>query len=90
MAIEVAGPEEVGLSGERLTRIGKHLQDRYLTPKKIAGALTLIARRGRVAYLSPVGMMDAEREKPVAEDTIFRIYSMTKPIATVALMMLYL
>ena len=89
MTIQVTNPEEVGLSGDRLTRRESHLQDRYLAPKKIAGALTLVARRGKVAYLSPVGMMDVEREKPMAEDTIFRIYSMTKPIATVALMMLY-
>ena len=89
MAIKVSNPEEVGLSGERLDRIEKHLQDRYLTPKKIAGALTLVARHGKVAYLSPVGMMDVARQKPMTEDTIFRIYSMTKPIATVALMMLY-
>lgn len=89
MTIKVTNPEEVGLSGERLRRIDSHLQKRYLTPKKIAGALTLIARRGKVAYISPTGMMDIERRKPMAEDTIFRIYSMTKPIATVALMMLY-
>jgi CubicO group peptidase (beta-lactamase class C family) len=89
MTIKVTSPEEVGLSGERLSRIESHLQNRYLVPRKIAGALTLVARRGRVAYLSPAGMMDAERQKPMAEDTIFRIYSMTKPIATVALMMLY-
>jgi len=89
VTIKVANPEDVGLSGKRLTRIEKHLQDRYLIPKKIAGALTLVARRGKVAYLSPAGMMDVEREKPMTEDTIFRIYSMTKPIATVALMMLY-
>jgi CubicO group peptidase (beta-lactamase class C family) len=89
VTIQVTNPEEVGLSGDRLTRIESHLQDRYLAPKKIAGVLTLVARRGKVAYLSPVGMMDVKREKPMTEDTIFRIYSMTKPIATVALMMLY-
>jgi CubicO group peptidase (beta-lactamase class C family) len=89
MTIKVTNPEEVGLSGERLSRIDSHLQRRYITLKKIAGALTLVARRGKVAYISPVGMMDNERRKPMAEDTIFRIYSMTKPIATVALMMLY-
>ena len=89
MAIKVIDPEEVGLSRERLPRIGVHIQNRYLTPKKIAGTLTLVARRGKVAYLSPMGMMDAVREKPMTEDTIFRIYSMTKPITTVALMMLY-
>ena len=89
MAIKVTNPEEIGLSAERLSRIDSHLQNRYLTPKKIAGALTLVARRGKVAYLSSMGMMDVEREKPMAEDTIFRIYSMTKPITTVALIMLY-
>ena len=89
MTIKVANPEEVGLVGERLVRIENHLLNRYLIPKKIAGALTLVARHGKVAYLSPTGMMDIERAKPVAEDTIFRIYSMTKPITTVALMMLY-
>ena len=89
MTIKVTDPEDVGLSSERLTRIEKHLQDRYLIPKKIAGALTLVARRGKVACLLPAGMMDVEREKPMTEDTIFRIYSMSKPITTVALMMLY-
>jgi CubicO group peptidase (beta-lactamase class C family) len=87
--IKVTSPEDVGLSSERLARIESHLQNRYLMPRKIAGALTLVARRGKVAYLSPVGMMDAAREKPMTEDTIFRIYSMSKPITSVALMMLY-
>ena len=63
-------PEDVGLSSERLARIDAHLQSRYLDQKKIAGALTLVARRGRVAHLSPIGMMDLDRGKPVAEDTI--------------------
>lgn len=82
-------PEEVGLSGERLSRIDQHLKRRYIEPKKIAGTLTLVARHGRVAYLTPLGLMDIERQKPMTEDTIFRIYSMTKPITSVALMMLY-
>ncbi|HEY41044.1 MAG TPA: beta-lactamase family protein [Dehalococcoidia bacterium] len=89
MSIKVTNPEEVGLSSERLARIENHLQNRYLVPKKIAGALTLVARYGEVAYLSPVGMMDVAREKPMTADTIFRIYSMSKPITAVALMMLY-
>lgn len=88
MTIEVVRPEKVGLSSERLRRIDTHLQNRYLTPKKIAGAITLVARRNKVAYLSTLGMMDYERGKPMTEDTIFRIYSMTKPITSVALMML--
>ncbi len=89
MSMGITKPEEVGLSSEQLTRIDTHLKGRYLDSKKIAGALTLVARRGRVAYLSPMGMMDLERGKPMTSDTIFRIYSMTKPITSVALMMLY-
>lgn len=82
-------PEEVGFSGERLARIERHLQTRYLQPGKIVGTLTLVARRGKVAYFSPLGLMDRERRKGMQEDTLFRIYSMTKPITSVALMMLY-
>src|SRR4030042_7217162 len=85
----IVKPEEVGLSGERLARIEKHLNQRYIGTKKIAGTLTLVARHGKVAYLSPLGLMDIERNKVMSEDTIFRIYSMTKPITSVALMMLY-
>ena len=82
-------PEDVGMSSAQLARIDRHLQRRYLDVKKIAGALTLVARRGKVAYLSPTGMMDLERGKPMRDDTIFRIYSMSKPITSVALMTLY-
>ncbi len=82
-------PEDVGLSSERLTRIERHLERRYLDQKKIAGALTLVARRGQVAHLAAVGMMDLQRGKPMREDAIFRIYSMSKPITSVALMTLY-
>jgi CubicO group peptidase (beta-lactamase class C family) len=85
----IVKPEEVGLSRERLDRIDQHLQLRYIGPKKIAGTLTLVARHGKVAYLSPQGLMDIERNKVMTEDTIFRIYSMTKPVTSVALMMLY-
>ena len=84
-----AEPEKVGLSSEQLARIDSHLQQRYIDPKKITGALTLVARKGKVIYLSPIGLMDLERNKPMERDTIFRIYSMTKPVASVALMMLY-
>jgi CubicO group peptidase (beta-lactamase class C family) len=85
----IVRPEEVGFSSERLARIDRHLNNRYFALKKIIGTLTLVARHGRVAYLSPLGLMDRERNKPMAKDTIFRIYSMTKPITSVALMMLY-
>ena len=81
-------PEDLGLASERLARIDAHLKNRYLDPGKIAGALTLVSRHGEIAYLSPVGLADRERGKPMAEDTIFRIYSMSKPVTSVALMML--
>jgi CubicO group peptidase (beta-lactamase class C family) len=85
----IAKPEEVGLSESRLARIDQHLEQRYIGSKKIAGTLTLVARHGKIAYLTPRGLMDIERRKAMTEDTIFRIYSMTKPITSVALMMLY-
>jgi CubicO group peptidase (beta-lactamase class C family) len=81
--------EDVGMSSAQLARIDAHLNRRYLDTKKIAGALTVVARRGQVAYASPIGMMDMDRGKPMREDTIFRIYSMSKPITSVALMTLY-
>jgi len=87
--MRIVAPESVGLSSEGLRRIDHHLVSRYIEPGKIAGALTLVARRGEVAWLSPLGLMDRERRKPMRADTIFRIYSMTKPIASVALMMLH-
>ncbi len=87
--MEIVRPESVGLSSERLARIEEHLERRYLAPKKIAGALTLVARRGRIAHLKAVGAMDVERGVAMRDDTIFRIYSMTKPITSVALMTLY-
>lgn len=82
-------PEEVGLSSARLARIDDHLRDRYIEPGKISGALTLVARHGQVAHCSSLGHMDIEGQRPLQEDAIFRIYSMTKPITSVAVMMLY-
>jgi CubicO group peptidase (beta-lactamase class C family) len=87
--MDVVSPEDVGLSSDRLGRIDELLRRRYVAPGKIAGALTLVARRGKVALLSPLGQMDLKRGKPMRTDTIFRIYSMTKPITSVALMMLH-
>jgi len=81
-------PEEVGLSSSRLARIGDHMK-RYIDAGKIAGTLTLVARRGQVAYLEPLGHLEIERRRPVTRDAIWRIYSMTKPITSVGLMMLY-
>ena len=81
-------PEEVGLSSSRLGRITDHLQ-RYIDAGKLAGTLTLVARRGKIAYLEPQGHLEIERKRPVTQDAIFRIYSMTKPIVSVGLMMLW-
>ena len=81
-------PEEVGLSSGRLGRISDHLR-RYIDAGKLAGTLTLVARRGKIAYLEPLGHLEVERKRTVAPDSIFRIYSMTKPIASVGLMMLW-
>jgi len=81
-------PEEVGLSSSRLARIGDHMK-RYIDAGKIAGTLTLVARRGQVAYLEPQGHLEIERRRPVTADAVWRIYSMTKPITSVGLMMLY-
>lgn len=78
-----------GLDTKRLARIGEHLQQRYIEPGKLPGTLTLVARRGEIAYLDIRGQMDVERNKPVQRDTLFRVYSMTKPITSIALMQLY-
>ena len=82
-------PEDVGLSSSRLARIDEHLHGKYIEPGKISGALTLVARRGQVAYCSSIGKMELESQRPMEDDAIFRIYSMTKPITSVAVMMLY-
>jgi CubicO group peptidase (beta-lactamase class C family) len=81
-------PEEVGLSSPRLARIGEHFQQ-YIDAGKLAGTLTLVARRGKVAYFEPQGHLEIERRRPVTQDAVFRIYSMTKPITSVGFMMLY-
>ena len=82
-------PEDVGLSSPRLERIRTYLQNHYIDTGKVAGTVMLIARRGHLAYFEPQGHLEVERQQPMQRDTIFRIYSMTKPITTVGLMMLY-
>jgi CubicO group peptidase (beta-lactamase class C family) len=81
-------PEAVGLSPERLERIGIATQ-RDIDAKRIAGAVTLVVRHGQVAWFEAQGMMDREAAKPMRPDTMFRICSMTKPITSLAVMMLY-
>ena len=77
-----------GLSLERLQRVSR-LTERYVAEGKLPGTLTLVARRGHVAHLEANGHVDVEAGTPVARDTIFRIFSMSKPITSVALMTLY-
>jgi CubicO group peptidase (beta-lactamase class C family) len=83
-----ARPESVGLSSKRLDYIDGFIQKKYLDTGCMPGALTMVWRKGEVAHFSALGMADVERKKKLAEDTIFRIYSMTKPITSVATMML--
>ena len=78
-----------GLDAGRLERIGEHLERNYIGPGKIAGCQVSVARHGHLAYFKSFGKMDLARGMPTADDTIYRIYSMTKPITSVALMTLY-
>jgi CubicO group peptidase (beta-lactamase class C family) len=80
--------EKQGMSCERLERIERFLDENYIAPGKLAGAVTQVWRRGELALNSVLGLADRERRQPLAEDSIFRIYSMTKPITSVAIMML--
>jgi CubicO group peptidase (beta-lactamase class C family) len=82
-------PKQTGLSTARLERITDHLERNYIAPGKIAGCQVAVARHGHLAYFRSLGQMDIERGKPMADDAIFRIYSMSKPITSVALMSLY-
>ena len=82
-------PEAAGLDARRLERIDAHIESRYIEPGKIAGCQAAVVRHGTLGYFQSFGSMDLERGKPVADDTIWRIYSMTKPIIGVAMMTLY-
>jgi len=81
-------PNGVGLAPERLERITATMND-HVAKGHIAGAIGLIARRGKVGYLETYGYQDKEANVPMKKDTIFRMYSMTKPITGVAVMILY-
>ena len=81
-------PESVGMSSERLARIDAHLQSRYIDTGRLPCAQTMVWRRGQLVHNSALGLADREREIPLKDDAIFRIYSMTKPITSIALMML--
>ena len=84
-----ANPDAAGLNPAQLERLTTHLQTRYIDPGKLAGCQTVVARGGTVGYSEALGVADRERGLGIADDTIWRIYSMTKPITGVALMQLY-
>ena len=86
--VVVAKPESVGMSSERLKRIGSFVQE-YIDADRIAGAVTLVARKGKVVHFEAQGWRDKENGVPMTEDTIFVLMSMTKPIVSTALMMLF-
>jgi CubicO group peptidase (beta-lactamase class C family) len=81
-------PAEVGFDASRLGRIATHL-DRYVDDGRLPGVSVLLTRGGQIAYTHRYGQRDCERSLPVAADTIYRIYSMTKPIVSIAAMQLY-
>jgi len=83
----VANPAELGFAPDRLERITKAFQG-WVDEGQIPGAVVLIARKDKIAYLNAAGFRDREAKAPMAADSIFRIASMTKPIVTVGAMML--
>jgi len=83
-----AKPESLGLCSKRLSRLDRFLADRYVTPGKLPGAILQVARDGRLVHQTVLGSASLETGTPLAADSIVRIYSMTKPITSVAFMML--
>ena len=86
-SVSVVKPEDVGLSAARLQRITEMVQ-RRIAAGDLAGAVTIVARRGKVAHLSTLGVMDLDSKKPMTAESMFRIASMTKPVIGVSIMML--
>jgi CubicO group peptidase (beta-lactamase class C family) len=82
-------PAGAGLDERRLARITDHFQTRYIDAGRVAGCQVVVSRHGHAGYFRSFGLRDRERSAPVEENTIWRIYSMTKPITGVALMTLY-
>ena len=86
--IDAVDPTEVGFDPSRLARIETHFA-KYVESGKLPGVHVAVTRGGKLAYQTKVGFADVEAKKPIADDTIYRIYSMTKPICTVAAMILW-
>lgn len=86
--VPMAKAERVGMSSERIKAMTAAMQD-VVDQGKVSGVVTLVARKGKVVHFDAVGKQDIEAGKPMAKDTIFRIYSMTKPVTGVAMMILF-
>lgn len=84
----LAKPADVGMSGEKLAQVNAAVQ-KLVDEQKVAGAITVVARQGKIVHFETLGMRDVENNKPMEPDTIMRFYSMTKPITSVAAMILY-
>ena len=82
-----AKPEDVGLSAERLGRIHDAVQ-RHIDAGSLSGAVTLVARQGKIAHHEAHGLMDLESKRAMQKDAVFRLASMSKPVTAVAVMML--
>src|SRR4051812_4085652 len=80
-------PEEVGVSAERLTRIHDAVL-KHIEARDVAGAVALMARRGKIVHFEAQGFADIDGKKPMMKDSIFRLASMSKPITSVAVMMM--
>ena len=87
--MKIEKPESVGLSSKRLKAFDKMLMEKYVGPEKLAGTQTLVARKGSIVHFHSQGKRDLENDLPIDENTLFRIYSMTKPVTGVALMQLF-
>jgi CubicO group peptidase (beta-lactamase class C family) len=88
LAPTATSPESAGMSKAAFDRVEAHLKHRYIDAGRFPGTQLLVYRRGKVVHSAVQGFADVERKTPVRDDTIFRIYSMTKPITSVAFMML--
>src|ERR1700686_521452 len=84
-----ASPESAGMSKAAFDRLEAHIKHRYIDAGRFPGSQVLVYRRGKVVHSAVQGFADLERKAPMKDDTIFRIYSMTKPITSVAFMMLF-
>jgi len=89
LAATPASPESAGMSKLAFDRLDAHLKHRYIDAGRFPGTQLVVYRRGKVVHSAVQGFADLERKAPVKDDTVFRIYSMTKPITSVAFMMLF-